>query len=212
MRKKMLVFAGLLAMAFLAGCSALDVIGKDAPRALGDVVMRAGVSQNKELAGRWNLAFGWDAYFYWDDTSAGIAVNAGPLVAAGLDIALYQDAYLDEYGMVVFQGLPAQSVSEGFDDPLMSLNAALAAHRKRISYHMGMGHYQFSDIYGNALIWEKDMDPATPKVVFALDAAKLAASGVDIENVEGWALSDSYSHAHSKEPAAVVLTRSFELK
>ncbi len=202
MKKVMLAFLVTGLVAGLVGCSALDVIGNDAPQsfqamlelyneAMPGIVSAADSSDGFALGapdGRARLA-------WWPRGSSGARYD----IALEADIRPFLDAGLDP------DKLPADmwasdrlvaSVVLGGQEPAGADGATHASafaeivrqERSRLSYHAEMDHYSFDLGGGHAFEWAKDTGTNEADIVFVLNPQPLIEAGMDPARVEGWTL------------------------
>jgi rhodanese-related sulfurtransferase len=187
--KKILILALLAAaVAIMAGC-ALDVIATGSVSALD---MALG-----ELSG--NVTFDGDALSIaspdgdarfvlrkdWSgDMDALLAVNADPLLAAGLDASRLPEGYLLEDGTLYVGRDLGDGALEG-DAPLALYKALIARRPDALGFHAAMGHFGI-DLGGGMFEWARNLGASDKDVVYVLHPDPLVSAGLDPEAVDGW--------------------------
>ena len=193
------VLAALAALALLlAGCSALDVVGKtavDTFRVLMDTEKESVALD--AAANRWVLTspggekFEWSTSFAADGPDFELTLDATPYLGAGLDPARLPaeryrfDALAGTLSLVFEIGKDAFSYP-GAPAPLDTFTKIVAAHRPIIGYHAALDHYGVALGDGNMFEWAKDMAKNDKDMVFVLDPGPLLKAGVDPAKVTGW--------------------------
>jgi len=172
----------------MAGC-ALDVIATGSVSALD---MALG-----ELSG--NVTFDGDALSIaspdgdarfvlrkdWSgDMDALLAVNADPLLAAGLDASRLPEGYLLEDGTLYVGRDLGDGALEG-DAPLALYKALIARRPDALGFHAAMGHFGI-DLGGGMFEWAKNLGASDKDVVYVLNPDPLVTAGLDPEAVDGW--------------------------
>jgi hypothetical protein len=178
----------LAALVLLASCAAIDVVGADAVRALGDVLDVLPAREDTS-GGGWTLAA--------DDFAAvGLAfdilivyIDPAPFIAAGLDVTAISPLPNE---IVSTLGISFRTPSYDMlninvpKTPLEAFEKGVKANRKSVGYHSEMDHYNLDFGDGNMLEWAKDLASNDKDLVFVLNAEPLIAAGVDPNAVEGW--------------------------
>lgn len=187
--KKLLFFALLAAIAVvMAGC-ALDVIATGSVSALdkalaampGGVTLEGGALSVASPDGdaRFVLRKDWSG-----DMDALLAVNAAPLLAAGLDASRLPEGYFLE-GETLYVGRDMGDGALEGDAPLALYQALIARRPDVLGFHMSLGHFGV-DLGGGMFEWAKDLGASDKDVVYVLNPDPLVTAGLDPEAVEGW--------------------------
>ena len=182
-----------LAVVFLAGCAATDVILKYSPSSLDKIVENYPtlVTDNTEA----------DHYFYLSvdgETSLKVSHDFSltgtedvvmqtplkPFVDAGLDPATLGVGYrADDTSLLLVADFDAGT---GEQSSLTSaLFSAVTADRSVLTYHADLDHYGIQ-LPAGKFEWAKDEAENDKDIVFVLAAQPLADLGVDVQNIEGW--------------------------
>jgi len=187
--KKILNLALLAAAAaIMAGC-ALDVIATGSVSALdmalgelsGNVTFDGDVLSIASPDGdaRFVLRKDWSG-----DLDALLAVNADPLLAAGLDASRLPEGYLLEDGTLYVGRDLGDGALEG-DAPLALYKALIARRPDALGFHAAMGHFGI-DLGGGMFEWAKNLGASDKDVVYVLNPDPLVTAGLDPEAVDGW--------------------------
>ena len=214
MRKPWIILAALLIsltlITLLTGCSALDVIGKDAVRAFGD--MLAILPAESEGDAEWRVnAPDKSAWFRWDNQGMVLGIDARPFIEAGLDPSKYE--CVNDDGTIVFLSLGFNMLDQNPQKtPLAQFEKDAGYLRKHLGYHMEMDHYNIEIGDGNMFEWAKDMGANDKDIVFVLDPAPLIAAGVNPEAVDGWAYAQVAVHIDGKPTDVWKFLKPFNLR
>jgi len=203
-----IIFA--LIMAFTA-CSALDVVGKDAVRAFGDVL----ATYPAEYKDDWYQLTSPDGSgkLVYNSGNIWLVVDASPFLAAGLEES--KIANIGEnifYGNGLVYSLPGWDMSNrNVEDGAFAQFEANAGYiRKNIGYHTAMDHYNID--FGSAMFeWAKDMSSNDKDIVFVLDPEPFIAAGVDPQGVDGWAYAQVPVMQGGKEIQVYKFLKPFDL-
>ncbi len=182
----------------LAGCSALDVVGKTSVTTFQALTEESrGSIAFDATANRWVLAspggerFGWSSDFSGIGPDFVVALDATPYLAAGLDPAkLPSGRYsFDAQTRVLslsFEVGSAKFSYPGDRTPLSTFQKIVETQRPIIGYHAPLDHYGIALGDGNMFEWAKDMGKNDKDMVFVLNPAPLIAAGVDPARITGW--------------------------
>ncbi|MDR2502698.1 MAG: hypothetical protein LBC78_05565 [Oscillospiraceae bacterium] len=178
----------LLISLMLTSCSSLDVVQKDAARAIGEVLTELPAIQTE---GGWRLTSPDGlAVLNFDQGGVQLVAVSAPFAAAGLDTEKLDNA--DENGIYFAQDflMLGRGVSGDAGGDFAKM---LAAGRDALNYHTALDHYGVKLGDGNMFEWAKDMNVSgydnsvqDKDIVFVLNPEPLIAAGVDPEKVEGW--------------------------
>jgi hypothetical protein len=190
----------LLAVAafILAGCSAIDVVGRTAIstfQALMDAT--SGSVALDAAANRWVLTsqggerFTWSADFAGTASDFQVSFDATPFLAAGLDAAkLPAERYTFDAASAIltlsFEAGGEKFTYAGAATPGETFRKIVAAHRSIIGYHAALDHYGIALGDGNMFEWAKDMAKNDKDIVFVLNPEPFRAAGVDPARITGW--------------------------
>ncbi len=187
--------AGVL---LLAGCGALDVVGRTAVATFEKLVT---VEQPRiafdEAGGRWALTspggerFGWSVDFAALGPDFLVSFDATPYLEAGLDPArLPAERYRYDAERkvlsLVFEAGGERFTYAGSPTPLDTFRNIVKAYRPIIGYHSVLDHYGIALGDGNMLEWAKDMQTNDKDLVFVLNPEPLIQAGVDPAKIQGW--------------------------
>lgn len=200
MHAKKLVPLALLAAAALvvAGCSALDVVGKTAVTTFKTLLdTTAGSVAIDGATNRWVLTsqggekFEWSADFSGTPPNFRISLDAAPFLAAGLDAArLPSERYSYDAAVnrltLSFDVGKDRFTYNGRATPLETFKKIVQTHRPIIGYHAALDHYGIALGDGNMFEWAKDMAKNDKDIVFVLNPEPLLAAGVDPSKIAGW--------------------------
>lgn len=197
--RRLVLFVLLAAAAFVvAGCSALDVVGKTAVATFQTLLETvAGSVAIDAAANRWVLAsqggetFEWSADFSGPSPSFRLSLDAAPFLAAGLDAAALP---AERYSYDAASNRLALSFDVGKESftyggkvtPLETFKKIVQTHRPIIGYHAALDHYGIALGDGNMFEWAKDMARNDKDMVFVLNPEPLLAAGVDPAKVTDW--------------------------
>lgn len=187
-----ILLALTLATLLLAGCSTLDVILRDGPKALDAILTAYPALVTAPTADNPYYTLSAD-----DRTKLLVSENFSlskedvlfetplqPFVNAGLDVSNLPEHYRVD-GDRLF--LAADFGSEAAEQTSLTdtLFTAVKADRSALSYHAALDHYGLA-LPGGKFEWAKDYTTNDKDVVFVLAAKPLADLGVDVKNVDGW--------------------------
>ena len=182
----------------LAGCSALDVVGKTAISTFQVLLERTSGSVALEAAtNRWVLSspdgekFEWSVDFSGEGPDFRVALDATPYLQAGLDPTLlsaerYQFDPRDRTLSLRFDIGAEKFTYSGSPSPLDTFTRIVQKHRPIIGYHEALDHYGIALGDGNMFEWAKDMDKNDKDLVFVLNPGPLIQAGVDPARITGW--------------------------
>jgi hypothetical protein len=188
----------LLLAFLLAGCSALDVVGKTAIITFQALLDKTSGSVALEAAtNRWVLTspqgekFEWSVDFSGQGPDFRLAFDATPYLQAGLDPTLlpaerYQFDPRERTLSLRFEVGAERFTYKGSPSPLDTFTRIVQKHRPLIGYHEALDHYGISLGDGNMLEWAKDMDKNDKDLVFVLNPKPLLQAGVDPARITGW--------------------------
>jgi hypothetical protein len=204
----------IISILILSGCTRLDVVGKDAVRAFGDVI--AVLPAEEYDPDCWKLTSpDGGAWFAWDNMSVSMVVDAAPFAAAGADLAKLENCsehYLNPGKQSLYFTSPGfdmlnQNVKE---TALDQFSYCISCLRNKLGYHTEMDHYNLN-LDGATFEWAKDMKTNDKDIVFVLDAEPLIAAGVNPENVDGWAYGQVTVQVNGKPADVWKLLKPFDL-
>jgi hypothetical protein len=190
--------AAVMLALLLAGCAALDVVGKTAVRTFQVLLDKTSGSVGLEAAtNRWVLAspggerFEWSADFSLDGPDFRLALDATPYLQAGLNPARlpterFQYDPLAKMLSLRFEIGTDKFTYAGSPSPLDTFIRIVAKHRAIIGYHEALDHYGIALGDGNMVEWAKDMGKNDKDLVFVLNPEPLLQAGVDPARVAGW--------------------------
>jgi hypothetical protein len=186
------------AAVLLAGCAALDVVGRTAISTFQALLeAEPGSVTRSGTPDRWVFTSPGGERFEWslDFSSAGpdflLSFDAAPFLAAGLETA---ELPADRYAFDAASGTLALSFEAGGKElrhrgtatPLETFRAIVGAYRPMIGYHAALDHYGIALGGGNMFEWAKDLSTNDKDIVFVLDPGPFIAAGVDPGRIEGW--------------------------
>ena len=193
MKKVLSILVSLtLATLLLAGCSALDVILRDSPKALDAILtakpalVAASTADDPYFTlsadGETKLLVSKNFSLSTEDVL--VETPLKPFVDAGLDVSSLPEHYRVN-GDQLF--LAADFGDDKTEQTSLTgaLFAAVAADRSALSYHAALDHYGLV-LPGGKFEWAKDYTKNDKDLVFVLAAKPLADLGVDVKNVGGW--------------------------
>jgi hypothetical protein len=197
--RRLVPFALIAAAALIvAGCSALDVVGKTAITTFQTLLeTTAGSVAIDAATNRWVLPsqggekFEWSADFSGTPPNFRVSLDAAPFLAAGLDAARLP---AERYGYDAATNRLTLSFDVGKDrftyngavTPLETFKKIVQTHRPIIGYHAALDHYGIALGDGNMFEWAKDMAKNDKDIVFVLNPEPLLAAGVDPSKIAGW--------------------------
>ncbi|GHV42711.1 hypothetical protein FACS189490_12270 [Clostridia bacterium] len=203
--------AAVVSIALLAGCSALDVVQKDAVRAFGDILEAYAANGD---SGNYRLVSpDGDASFIWSPQDVALSFSVEPFIKAGLDFSKLDTTIYngDESAFFIHTGsfnMLNQNVKE---TAIEQFAEALKYKRDSLGYHDALGHYNLG--LGAAMFeWAKDMSTNDKDIVFVLNPEPLIAAGVDPEEVEGWTYAQVSVEENGKSTQVWKLLKPFDLK
>ncbi len=182
----------------LAGCSALDVVGKTAVSTFQALLERSsGSVALDEQLNRWVLSspggekFEWSADFSGQGPDFRLAFDATPYLQAGLDPARLPSALFqyDPQARILSLGFEVGQEKfsySGSPSPLATFTRIVEKHRSLIGYHEALDHYGIALGGGNMFEWAKDFARNDKDLVFVLNPEPLLQAGVDPARVAGW--------------------------
>ncbi len=197
--RKLVLFVLLAAAAIVvAGCAALDVVGKTAVTTFQVLLeTAAGSVAIDAAANRWVLVsqggetFEWSVDFSGTSPSFRLSLDAAPFLAAGLDVA---GLPAERYSYDPAANRLALSFDAGKDrftydspaTPLETFKKIVQTHRPIVGYHAALDHYGIALGDGNMFEWAKDMARNDKDMVFVLNPEPLLAAGADPSKIAGW--------------------------
>lgn len=189
----------------LASCAETDVVGQVAATSFDAVVARLGDKVGlSEEDPAWQITSpAGDRLLIAQDFARPnadgespdfeIEFDAGPFVAAGLDVTMLPMSdtvrYMVEEGtfMLHFEwGDAPLKAASGGQGITATFRQVLATYRDRIGYHEKLDHYGFALGDGNMVEWAKDLATNDKDLVFVLNPEPLIAAGLDPAKLEGW--------------------------
>ena len=195
---------------FLTGCSALDVVGKDAIRAFGDLLVVLPAEENG--ADGWRItAPDKSAWFDWDNQSVSMTVDAQPFVSAGMDPNKLENGIVGGNNLVFFSPAFNMLNQNAQSGPLEQFEKNAGFLREHVGYHMGMDHYNISLGSGNMFEWAKNLDINESDIVFVLNPDPLIAAGVQPDSVDGWIYAKVAVHINGRPADEWKFLKPFEL-
>ena len=192
MRKLSLAFSFLLVLALLTGCASLDVILRDSPASLNQIL-----AQTPALVAD---ATSDDPYFSLSvDSETALRVSRDysrstedivlqtplkPFTDAGLNVAALDAGLRADGASLYFAADFGAGTGERttFTDALFE---RVSADRAALSFHAALDHFGIQFPAGK-FEWAKDESSNDKDIVFVLFAQPLEALGVDVHNIEGW--------------------------
>lgn len=193
MKKTFISMLALISAALLlAGCAATDVVLKYSQGSL-DAIAGAHPTLVKQGAdGDYYLSVDGEtalvgARDYGASASEDIAIKTPlqPFLDAGLDVARLGEGYrADETALYLSADYGDGTGAK--DSLTKAVFESVAYERRALSYHQELDHYGIQ-LPGGKFEWAKDYKKNDKDIVFVIAAAPLAAIGVDVENIEGWA-------------------------
>jgi len=198
MKTKHLLAPALALALLLAGCSALDVVGKTAVRTFRVLLDKSSGNVALEAAtNRWVLSspggerFEWSADFSGDGPDFRLTLDATPYLRAGLDPARLQPERYRYDPLTKTLSLQFEIGGEKFSysaspSPLETFTRIVQKHRAIIGYHEALDHYGIALGDGNMFEWAKDMGRNDKDLVFVLNPEPLVQAGVDPARVADW--------------------------
>lgn len=194
--KKKTVLALALALGFaflLAGCGVGDVVLKYSPGSLEKILddNPGLVSENLDEEGYDRLSVDGETlllvsrdYGLTGEIDLAISTPIAPFLAAGLDPARLGDGYKADGANLLITGSygDGDGAADHFTEALFG---SVRADRANLSYHEELDHFGIKLLYGK-FEFAKDYLKNDKDIVFVLEAAPLAALGVDVQRIEGW--------------------------
>ena len=238
MQSKIKLFAVIGAILTLtvmfAGCSSLDVVGKQSITSFDEVLKTIpNKVQADEVNAGWTLFAPDDSVrLIWsEDYSKSpqydvmLECDAQPFLDAGLDPENLPDNYAfyesDTMGKMLMVGtkLGGNEKVSGTATALSAYELVVSKYRDSINYHTSLDHYGVKLGDGNMFEWAKDMkvnwydnSNQDKDIVFVLNPEPLIAAGVDIEHVDGWAYAQVQVEENGKMEQVWKLLKPFDLK
>jgi hypothetical protein len=197
LKKTELILFAALALTALS-CGNLDVVGKDSVNSFDKILKaRPQAVTPDEMNGGWSLtAPDNEARFIWSRNFAEsplhdvmLELNAGPFIAAGLDVGKLPDTFAVYEGKIMIGAKLGQEALKysGEITPLASYEQIVKLKRSTIGYHGALDHYGVNLSDGNLFEWAKDMSTNDKDIVFVLNPEPFIKAGVDPNKIEGWA-------------------------
>jgi len=157
------------------------------------------------------------AVFRWSGGGEGddvwLELDLKPFTDAGLDVSLLPEWFSVKDGkLYTGADLVDESIGEGFSE-------LVRACRSAIGYHTALDHFNVSLGHGNMFEWARStaVNDATGEeqdkdIVFVLDPEPLAAAGLDVTKVEGWAYAEVEMHMDGKPVSMFKLLKPIDLR
>jgi hypothetical protein len=190
--------AVLAALGSLAGCSALDVVGKTAVTSFESFLTAVPDGPGLDASsGRFYVRSPGGERFEWSSDFSGggpdflVSFDATPFLEAGLrPERLPPERYsLDPAAQRLSLAFEAGGERFAYRDgpsPLEGFRKIARAYRPLVGYHQALDHYGLALGDGNMFEWAKDLSANDKDMVFALDPGPLLAAGVEPAAVRGW--------------------------
>jgi hypothetical protein len=222
-KKISLALAAVLALAVLAGCANLDVVGKESASSFKAVLDTLGDKvTTDEMTGGWKLpAPDGGASFLWvPDYSTSalhdvmLVFDAKPFLDAGLDVTKLPESYtVAEDKIMIGTKLGSDAIKyNGAPTPLASYEELVKRYPKVIGYHTALGHFGVTVAEGSLFEWAKDMGTNDKDIVFVLNPEPLISAGVKPEAVKGWIYAKVPVDINGKPTEVYKFLKPFNLK
>ena len=193
MKKTLLpALALVLLSALLFGCTALDVVLRDSPTSLDNILSASPSLVSAPAEG--------DPYFT-------LSADGETALLVSRDYSLSTEDILFQTPLKPFAdaGLDVSNLGSGYraDDKSLFLTAdfgngngeqnaitnalfqSVKADRSILSYHAALDHYGVA-LPAGKFEWAKDESTNDKDIVFVIAAKPLADLGVDVQNIDGW--------------------------
>ena len=189
--KRFILLSLALAIALLTGCQALDVVLNQSPASL-DSILNAYPEIQAEVIGNYyvlsvdgetKLLISKD-YTASDSEDIAIVTPIAPFVAAGLDPTGLGEGYRVEGDLLYLTADYGDGPINS--SPSAALLQSAKINRKVLSYHADMDHFGIK-LPNGKFEFAKDHRANDKDIVFVVMAEPLAALGLDVEKVDGWA-------------------------
>jgi hypothetical protein len=213
MKKAIAIFA---ALALLASCASLDIIGKHC--AVSFFVLTNTLKLDSGEDG-WRLeAPDGTSSFYWNPAEEiEMRISAVPFVLAGMDYEMLESDFALDDGSLFIRKKLGDGVSKE-PDMQGSFRHIVRAYPEAISYHASMGHFNISLGGGNLFEWAQDLKTFVDTgkeqdkdMVFALNPEPFIAAGVNPNEVEGWDYAQVEMHMDGKPTKVWKFIKAFNI-
>ena len=193
MKKTLLpALALVLFTALLFGCASLDVILRDSPKSLDNILSASPALASAPAEGESYFTLSADgetALLVSRDYSLStedilFQTPLKPFTDAGLDVSKLGAGYrADAESLFLTADFGNGSGEQAtITDALMQ---SAAQDRSVLSYHAALDHYGIA-LPAGKFEWAKDYTTNDKDIVFVLAAKPLADLGVDVQNIDGW--------------------------
>jgi hypothetical protein len=185
----------LLSTAFLAGCTATDVIGKVAVSSfstLTTLTETSSVQLGETHYWKINTLDAQGLYLAIDSSSkadAILEIKASPFIEAGLKVDQIKDWQFNAASDTLTWSADLASSPYGPDASKSALDAFKALiknNREAIGYHEALDHYGIKLGNGNMFEWAKDDKTNDKDMVLVLNPEPFLSAGVDPTRLKGW--------------------------
>jgi hypothetical protein len=195
--KKVYLLMGITVLTVISAtaCQKVDAIGKGSVKSFEKVLneIPANISEDSESTS-WILTapdnsakFIWSQNFKETDFDAKLEFDAGPFIAAGLDISKLPAEMVQDEKIVAGINFGEDELSyDGDITPLASFQQIVNLKRDNIGYHTALDHYGVDLMNGNMFEWASDMNANDKDIVFVLNPEVFITAGVNPDEVEGW--------------------------
>ncbi len=185
----------LLSLAFLAGCSSLDVVANVSIKSFSALVESSQVAPDlSQKAWVLTAADGSSQFVLSQDFSGtsrdlAILVDAQPFLDAGLQPEKLWSGTVEDGQLIFSRDLSDQSSDESSQGSILkAYQLLLKNHRDSLGYHQALDHYGLDIGNGTKFEWAKDLSTNDKDLVFVLDPIGLKEAGTDVTKIEGWLL------------------------
>ena len=193
MKKTLLpALALVLLTALLVGCTSLDVILRDSPKSLDNILSASPslVSAPAEgdlyftlsADGETALLVSRDYSLFTEDILFQTPLK--PFTDAGLDVSNLGAGYRTD-GENLFLTADFGNGNGEQNAITNALFQSVKADRSILSYHAALDHYGVA-LPAGKFEWAKDESTNDKDIVFIIAAKPLADLGVDVQNIDGW--------------------------
>jgi hypothetical protein len=192
-------------------CASLDVVGKDAVRAFGDVLAVIPAQGEK---GSWSITAPDDSSnFTWHNQGIAVSFDLQPFIAAGLDLSKIDLTKISNAsgGRISLAPPGFNMLNEDVKDTAIE-QFEKDAQTYAIGYHTALDHFNIDLGNGNMFEWAKDMATNDKDIVFVLNPEPFIEAGVDPDAVEGWSYSAVSVDVNGKATEVFKLLKAFDLK
>ena len=193
MKKRSIVLVVLMAIALFSGCAALDVILRDAPASLNQILEHSPniVQDSASTSDYWSLSVDGETtlkvshdYSMTETEDLVMQTPLKPFVDAGLDPARLGTGYRADATMLYLTADFGDGSGKQ-DTFTNALFESVKADRKILSYHADLDHFGIQ-LPAGKVEWAKDESTNDKDIVFVIAAKPLADLGVDVQNIDGW--------------------------